>query len=85
MAIIQASTSCQSMFFAACQEEKLELPEDLTTFLKRVLEGGYEHMQQLKEHLVKQGDPAGFSIVSAAEVLHNIILKIPNPSLIIMP
>jgi hypothetical protein len=81
--IIQASMGCQQSFFAACLEEKLEIPEAMGQFIKPILEGAHESLAGIKEKLIKSGDRDGFVVASTVEILANIINKFPNPSVII--
>lgn len=82
---IEASLLVQQVFFAFSVSGNNEISDSITNFLKPLLEQACDQLEGIKEELVKKGDPNGLQVVSTVEILRNIILKIPNQSLILVP
>ena len=83
--VMQTTIACQHKFFLSCLEESLEVPEAMAYFVKPILEGALENLKEVKKKFIRQGDQRGFSVSSTCEVLSSLIMKFPNPSLIIKP
>ncbi len=85
MKVISATMVAQQVFFASCLNGNDEYPESVMTMIKPILQGALDNLNEMKGKLIKAGDPNGFQVASTAQLLNNVILKIPNKSLIITP
>lgn len=85
MQVIRGTMIAQEVFFASCVNGNDEYPESVMTMIRPILQGAADNLNDMKQKLIKSGDPNGFQVASTAEILGNIIKKIPNKSLIITP